>query len=87
MKKLIALALVVAALLCCLVGCSSKWTDEDITKAHTVEITKYNNDEHNTKLIYTITYFNLIAVNFSLLVFQKHKNKTENVLTTKMVYL
>ena len=55
MKKLIALALVVAALLCCLVGCSSKWTDEDITKAHTVEITKYNNDEHNTKLIYTIT--------------------------------
>ena len=55
MKKLIALALAVVTLLCCLVGCSSKWTDEDITKAHTVEITKYNNDEHNTKLIYTIT--------------------------------
>ncbi|MBQ8164042.1 MAG: hypothetical protein IJZ93_06760 [Clostridia bacterium] len=55
MKKLLALALAVVALLCCLVGCSSKWTDEDITKAHTVEIIKYNNDDHNTKLIYTIT--------------------------------
>ena len=48
MKKLIALTLAVVALLCCLVGCSSKWTDEDITKAHTVEITKYNNDDEIT---------------------------------------
>ena len=55
MKKLIALVLAVVALLCCLIGCSSKWTDEDITKANTIEITKYNNDYYNTKLIYTIT--------------------------------
>lgn len=55
MKKTISLVLALITLLCCLVGCSSKWTDEDITKAHTVEITKYNNDEHNTKLVYTIT--------------------------------
>ena len=55
MKKLLALALAVVVLLCCLVGCSSKWTDEDITKAHTVEIIKHNDDEYNTKLTYTIT--------------------------------
>ena len=55
MKKTIALVLTVAALLCCLVGCSSKWTDEDITKAHTVEITKYDGDDYNTKTIYNIT--------------------------------
>ena len=55
MKKLTALTLVLVALLCCLVGCSSKWTNEEIAKAHTIEIIKYNNDHYNTKLIYTIT--------------------------------
>ena len=55
MKKLLALALAVVVLLWCLVGCSSKWTDEDITKAHTVEITKYDGDDYNTKTIYNIT--------------------------------
>ena len=55
MRKTLSLLLTLITLLCCLVGCSSKWTDEDITKAHTIEITKYNNDDYNTKLIYTIT--------------------------------
>ena len=55
MKKTLSLVSVLIILLLCFAGCSSKWTDEDITKAHTIEIIKYNNDYYNTKLIYTIT--------------------------------
>ena len=54
MKRIISIVILLAFCIT-LCSCSSKWTDEDITKAHTVEITKYNDDEYNTKLIYTIT--------------------------------
>ena len=55
MKKVIALALAVVTLLCCLVGCSSKWTNEDISKSAKIEITKYDMENPNIRVIYTIT--------------------------------
>lgn len=36
-------------------SCSTKWTREDIAKAHTVEITQYNSDHPNIRITYTIT--------------------------------
>ena len=54
MKRI--LSMVVVFVLCISVcSCSAKWTDEDITKAHTVEITKYDSEDPNIKVIYTIT--------------------------------
>ena len=54
MKRI--LSMVVVFVLCVSVcSCSAKWTDEDITKAHTVEITKYDSEDPNIKVIYTIT--------------------------------
>ena len=54
MKK--TLFLVPVIILCVvLCSCSVKWTEEDISKAHTVEITKYNGDNYNSRTVYTIT--------------------------------
>lgn len=43
------------ALCISLCSCSAKWTDEDITKSTKIEITKYESDNPNIKVIYTIT--------------------------------
>lgn len=36
-------------------SCSPQWTREDISKAHTVEITKYHDEDPNVQDIYTIS--------------------------------
>lgn len=54
MKRL--LLLILSIVLCLSIcSCSSKWTKEDISKAHTVEIIKYDDENRNVQVIYTIT--------------------------------
>lgn len=54
MKRLLLMILAIA-LCVCICSCSSKWTKEDISKAHTVEITKYHDEDPNVQDIYTIS--------------------------------
>ena len=54
MKRLLLVILAIALCLC-ICSCSSKWTQEDISQAHTVEITKYHDEDPNVQDIYTIS--------------------------------
>ena len=54
MKRII-LIIIAITLSLSLSSCSPKWTREDISKAHTVEITAYDSENPNIKVIYTIT--------------------------------
>ena len=54
MKRIISMTIILA-LCISLCSCSAKWTDEDITKSTKIEITKYESDNPNIKVIYTIT--------------------------------
>ena len=54
MKRIISITIILA-LGISLCSCSAKWTDEDITKSTKIEITKYESDNPNIKVIYTIT--------------------------------
>lgn len=53
--KIMAVCLLAVSLLSIFCSCSNDWTDKDISKSHTIKITKFNNDFHDTKVIYTIT--------------------------------
>lgn len=55
---LLLLCLVLSVSLC---ACTAKWTDEDITKATKIEITKYDSDDPNIKVIYTITDEDMVS--------------------------
>ena len=54
MKRILSV-IIILAFLVSLCSCSAKWTNEDITKTHKIEITKYKSDNPNIKVIYTIT--------------------------------
>ena len=54
MKRIISMTIILA-LCISLCSCAAKWTDEDITKSTKIEITKYESDNPNIKVIYTIT--------------------------------
>ena len=54
MKRIISITIILA-LCISLCSCSAKWTDEDITESTKIEITKYESDNPNIKVIYTIT--------------------------------
>ena len=59
MKRIISMTIILAICIT-LCSCSAKWTDEDITKSTKIEITKYESDNPNIKVIYTITDENVV---------------------------
>lgn len=79
MKRFISLVFALFALICMLAvtGCSVSWTEEEIKKAKSVEITCYDNHGSSDAVeIYTITdekEVNSICNTFSLLVVKKAK--------------
>ena len=73
MKKSLSFCLLFSLLLGMLTACSAKWTDEDLSQAHTVEITEYG-EGYETKTTYTITderTVNNLRHTFSLLELEK----------------
>lgn len=73
MKKALSFCLLFSLLLGMLTACSAKWTDEDLSQAHTVEITEYGED-YETKTTYTITderTVNNLRHTFSLLALKR----------------
>ena len=54
MKRILS-STIILAICITLCACSAKWTDEDITRSTKIEITKYESDNPNIKVIYTIS--------------------------------
>ncbi|MCQ2354798.1 MAG: hypothetical protein MJ102_06825 [Clostridia bacterium] len=76
MKRILAV-IIIFILGVSLCACSAKWTDENITKSTKIEITKYDSDNPNIQVIYTITDEN--AVNSFCNTFSDFKVKDTHI--------